>query len=183
MAWKRRCRCRRTAGDGWLSGKAGTSPSSRCLTARKARRAHRCIVMPSKRPNTENVMSSAAIIHTTIQGYVSKGFEAVRDAFLENFSCRNELGAACCVYRHGEKVVDLWGGIALRSPRIVRGARSGRLLRFRRSASWDRLCVCHQSYGHGTAVGSTRRGAEKGASYYYVQWHVIHAWGAAHVQG
>ena len=56
-------------------------------------------------------MSSAAIIHTTIQGYVSKGFEAVRDAFLENFSCRNELGAACCVYRHGEKVVDLWGGI------------------------------------------------------------------------
>jgi CubicO group peptidase (beta-lactamase class C family) len=46
-----------------------------------------------------------------IHGQVSEVFEPVRDAFLENFSRRNELGAACCVYRHGEKVVDLWGGI------------------------------------------------------------------------
>jgi len=46
-----------------------------------------------------------------IQGYVRKGFEAVRDAFLENFLLRKEVGAACCVYRQGEKVVDLWGGI------------------------------------------------------------------------
>jgi CubicO group peptidase (beta-lactamase class C family) len=35
----------------------------------------------------------------------------VQDAFIENFSRRNEIGGACCVYRHGEKVVDLWGGI------------------------------------------------------------------------
>jgi CubicO group peptidase (beta-lactamase class C family) len=46
-----------------------------------------------------------------VQGYVSKGFEPVRDAFVENFSRRRELGAACCVYRHGERVVDLWGGV------------------------------------------------------------------------
>lgn len=46
-----------------------------------------------------------------IRGFVSPGFEAVRDAFVENFSRRKELGAACCIYRHGEKVVDLWGGI------------------------------------------------------------------------
>src|SRR5262245_43622594 len=46
-----------------------------------------------------------------IQGSVTSGFEPVRDAFLENFSKRNELGAACCLYRDGEKVVDLWGGI------------------------------------------------------------------------
>jgi CubicO group peptidase (beta-lactamase class C family) len=46
-----------------------------------------------------------------IHGSVSKGFESVRDAFEENFSSRNELGAACCVYREGEKVVDLWGGV------------------------------------------------------------------------
>jgi CubicO group peptidase (beta-lactamase class C family) len=46
-----------------------------------------------------------------IQGYVSKGFEAVRAAFLDNFLLRKELGAACCVYREGKKVVDLWGGI------------------------------------------------------------------------
>jgi CubicO group peptidase (beta-lactamase class C family) len=45
-----------------------------------------------------------------IQGYVSKGFEAVRAAFLDNFLLRKELGAACCVYREGKKVVDLWGG-------------------------------------------------------------------------
>jgi CubicO group peptidase (beta-lactamase class C family) len=35
----------------------------------------------------------------------------VRDAFAENFSRRNELGGACCVYHRGEKVVDLWGGV------------------------------------------------------------------------
>jgi CubicO group peptidase (beta-lactamase class C family) len=46
-----------------------------------------------------------------IHGFVSKGFEPVREAFAENFSRRKELGAACCVYHHGEKVVDLWGGV------------------------------------------------------------------------
>ncbi len=54
---------------------------------------------------------AAASKRAEIQGHVSNGFEVVRDAFLENFSRRNELGAACCVYRHGEKVVDLWGGV------------------------------------------------------------------------
>ncbi len=46
-----------------------------------------------------------------IAGYVKPGFEAVREAFVENFTRRNELGAACCIYYQGEKVVDLWGGI------------------------------------------------------------------------
>jgi len=46
-----------------------------------------------------------------IKGEVSPGFEAVRDAFAENFARRHELGGACCVYRHGRKVVDVWGGI------------------------------------------------------------------------
>jgi CubicO group peptidase (beta-lactamase class C family) len=46
-----------------------------------------------------------------IHGFASKGFEAVREAFIENFAHRNELGAACCIYFKGEKVVDLWGGI------------------------------------------------------------------------
>ena len=112
MAWKRLCRCRRTTGDSWLSRKASTSPSSYCVTARKARPTHRYVMMRSKEPNTERAMPLAAtMLHTKIQGHVSKGFEVVRDAFLENFSRRNELGAACCVYRHGEKVVDLWGGV------------------------------------------------------------------------
>jgi len=46
-----------------------------------------------------------------VEGHVSPGFEVVRDAFVENFSQRHELGGACCVYLNGEKVVDLWGGV------------------------------------------------------------------------
>jgi CubicO group peptidase (beta-lactamase class C family) len=46
-----------------------------------------------------------------IEGYVKPGFESVRAAFVENFTHRHELGAACCIYYRGEKVVDLWGGI------------------------------------------------------------------------
>src|SRR5512137_1616221 len=47
----------------------------------------------------------------SIAGFVKPGFEAVQEAFAENFKHRNELGAACCIYFRGEKVVDLWGGI------------------------------------------------------------------------
>jgi CubicO group peptidase (beta-lactamase class C family) len=50
-----------------------------------------------------------------IEGQVSPGFEAVREAFAENFSQRHELGGACCVYHRGEKVVDLWGGVRTKS--------------------------------------------------------------------
>lgn len=46
-----------------------------------------------------------------IDGSVAPGFESVREAFIENFERRGERGAACCVYRHGDKVVDLWGGV------------------------------------------------------------------------
>src|SRR4026207_107093 len=46
-----------------------------------------------------------------IHGFVSSGYEAVREAFAENFSKRREIGAACCVYHKGERVVDLWGGV------------------------------------------------------------------------
>jgi CubicO group peptidase (beta-lactamase class C family) len=46
-----------------------------------------------------------------ISGFVKPEFEAVQEAFIENFEDRHELGAACCVYYRGEKVVDLWGGI------------------------------------------------------------------------
>ena len=56
-------------------------------------------------------MLLAASKHGEIKGFVSSGYEAVREAFAENFSRRRDLGAACCVYHKGEKVVDLWGGI------------------------------------------------------------------------
>jgi CubicO group peptidase (beta-lactamase class C family) len=52
-----------------------------------------------------------AVASHAVEGHVSRGFEAVREAFAENFTRRNELGGACCAYYHGEKVVDLWGGI------------------------------------------------------------------------
>ena len=43
--------------------------------------------------------------------HLSRGFEAVREAFADNFARRGELGGACCAYYRGENVVDLWGGI------------------------------------------------------------------------
>jgi CubicO group peptidase (beta-lactamase class C family) len=46
-----------------------------------------------------------------VEGHVSFGFEAVREAFADNFARRHELGGACCAYYRGEKLVDLWGGI------------------------------------------------------------------------
>jgi len=54
---------------------------------------------PVKQPNSQ------------LEGQVSRGFEAVADAFAENFTQRGELGGACCVYYLGDKVVDLWGGV------------------------------------------------------------------------
>ncbi|WP_224244631.1 serine hydrolase domain-containing protein [Hyalangium gracile] len=56
-------------------------------------------------------MSSESGGRARIAGFARPGFEAVREAFIENFERRKELGAACCVYYRGEKVVDLWGGI------------------------------------------------------------------------
>ena len=47
----------------------------------------------------------------SVEGHVSRGFEAVRETFADNFTRRGELGGACCAYHRGEKVVDFWGGI------------------------------------------------------------------------
>ncbi len=45
-----------------------------------------------------------------IKGYCDTNFEQVKSIFTENFTLRNELGASVCVFKDGEKVVDLWGG-------------------------------------------------------------------------
>ena len=42
-------------------------------------------------------------------GYVARGYEGVRDAFV-TAQAADEGGGQLCVYRHGEKVVDLWAG-------------------------------------------------------------------------
>lgn len=49
---------------------------------------------------------------TEISGFVADGFEAVRDAFANNFVQYEDVGAAFALYVRGEKVVDIWGGVA-----------------------------------------------------------------------
>src|SRR5688572_19514024 len=56
-------------------------------------------------------MSATALDGVLIAGYARPGFEAVREAFAENFADRRELGGACCAYYRGAKVIDLWGGV------------------------------------------------------------------------
>jgi CubicO group peptidase (beta-lactamase class C family) len=50
------------------------------------------------------------VIETRVHGSVEAGFGAVHDAFAANFERFGEVGAACCVYVNGRRVVDLWGG-------------------------------------------------------------------------
>jgi len=52
-----------------------------------------------------------------VHGFISPGYEPVREAFTENFLKRGEVGAACCVYRKEKKVVDLWGGVRNKATR------------------------------------------------------------------
>ena len=49
---------------------------------------------------------------TPVGGWTDARFDAVRDAFVDNFATRGEVGAAVCVYVGGRVVVDLWGGHA-----------------------------------------------------------------------
>lgn len=45
-----------------------------------------------------------------IGGTVEPAFDAVRDAFAENFAARDEAGASVCIVVDGTVVTDLWGG-------------------------------------------------------------------------
>lgn len=47
-----------------------------------------------------------------IGGACAPGYEAVRDAFVRNFTDHDEAGAAVAVWVKGELVVNLWGGYA-----------------------------------------------------------------------
>ncbi len=77
--------------------------------------ARRSIIIIRQTSNSQNEKTIVGLMYMTksiaISGFVKPEFEAVREAFVENFERRNELGAACCVYHQGEKVADLWGGI------------------------------------------------------------------------
>ena len=50
-----------------------------------------------------------------VMGFVAPGFEPCADVFRSNFREEGELGAACAIYRRGELVFDMWGGVASRS--------------------------------------------------------------------
>jgi CubicO group peptidase (beta-lactamase class C family) len=82
------------------------SPLTKTIVALTA--AGAAYVLVQKRKHATSVRVAHPV---EIHGFVSRSYEAVREAFAENFAKRRELGAACCVYHRGEKVVDLWGGV------------------------------------------------------------------------
>jgi CubicO group peptidase (beta-lactamase class C family) len=45
-----------------------------------------------------------------VQGECDPAFSAVRDAFVENFEQRGEIGASVSMTLDGRRIVDLWGG-------------------------------------------------------------------------
>lgn len=119
---------------------------------------------------------SGSKTNVEIQGTVAVGLEGVRQAFSDNFVLRGELGAACCVYKDGSKVVDLWGGLRDRASRlpwrentmaIVHSATKGMsamVMALANSRGWldydERVC-CYWP-GHGVLP---RRRASRGAKH------------------
>src|SRR5258708_12653554 len=51
------------------------------------------------------------MIEAQLGGSVAAGCGPVREAFAANFEKHGEVGAGCCVHRHGKGVGDLWGGV------------------------------------------------------------------------
>ena len=80
------------------------------------RPSHEWAVFAKLRPRAtlaakEDAVSRGGIEGLQVHGEVAERFEGVREEFERNFAERGELGAACCAYFDGEKVVDLWGGL------------------------------------------------------------------------
>lgn len=61
---------------------------------------------------TELDTVSLALPQGLVEGICAPAFRPVRDAFVENFRSKGEIGASLCVIRGGETLVDLWGGLA-----------------------------------------------------------------------
>jgi CubicO group peptidase (beta-lactamase class C family) len=51
-------------------------------------------------------------MNSPVQGQVAAGFEPLAEQFSRAFAHGLETGASLCVYHRGERVVDLWGGLA-----------------------------------------------------------------------
>ncbi|MDG2175831.1 MAG: serine hydrolase [Gammaproteobacteria bacterium] len=46
----------------------------------------------------------------SLSGIFEPEFQPVVDAFIENFTVEDEIGAACSIVQEGKTVVDIWGG-------------------------------------------------------------------------
>lgn len=57
-------------------------------------------------------MQNANLAAQTLNGWCAPGFEAIADAFRENFNAYGEIGASLAISIDGVDVVDLWGGVA-----------------------------------------------------------------------
>jgi len=60
----------------------------------------------------ENTMVKSVDTDPVIQGQCDPAFEPLKEAFVENFRSRGDVGAAVSVVVDGRTVVDLWGGDA-----------------------------------------------------------------------
>src|SRR5262249_10271270 len=85
------------------------SAAARTSLRRSAVAGHRSGVDRMPRP-WQRVYASIMTRELLVGGFVHAGFEPVREAFVENFTHRGEIGGACCIAEDGEPVVDLWGG-------------------------------------------------------------------------
>ena len=47
-----------------------------------------------------------------LHGFVEAGYGGVMDAFIANVALRHDVGAACAAFIDGQRVVDVWGGVA-----------------------------------------------------------------------
>jgi hypothetical protein len=97
----------------------------------------------------KGMSQSGAIVLTTaherftIQGHVSPGFEAVREAFAENFVRRRELGGACCAF-HAARRSSTRGAVSETSRRVSLGRRT----------PWSSSLLLQEVRGHHWRVGT-----------------------------
>jgi CubicO group peptidase (beta-lactamase class C family) len=49
---------------------------------------------------------------TKVHGHIDTGYESIREILEQQFANGEHIGAGVCVYHHGRKVVDIWGGEA-----------------------------------------------------------------------
>lgn len=84
-----------------------------------------------------------------VDGFADDGFDRVRSVFVDNFTERDEVGAAVAVYFDGEPVVDLWGGVTIED-----GEPNG---------PWERdTLVCMASVNKGLAAICAHRLVDQG---------------------